>query len=1026
MKVAVIEAAQGGSFSWSNRDHITPQDLADLWASGVYVAACGKESGTEGATLKFQQADALMVRISLDRLPLETALGAGFTQRYAFAAAYSAANDGKGELLLAFSLPEPVTSRATYLRLLAGIEAIYAGSASHKSAEQDYGLAAGTGIGKALGGKLDAATVRRLEKLGRESSEIGDAQGGYLRSKVKLDRTDVLKLPDGEECTLEHLPKDAEVFCPVHVGSHPAAVVHWYGDGTPGVQCSHCGRTYAATTTTRDYDFGRFDRTIKELAEERASLSEVHNGMELATSGITYFAEQYLPELHLEPGVTFVKSPKGTGKTEALVKLVERCKKEHLRVLLLGHRRSLLQSMATRLGIDCYFIVETKPERSKVVNQGSDDKSDCWLGDALGDLVKTAGALAEKKQDAGYRRVPPTKRYALCVNSMMELDPTDDDHQYHVVIIDEAEQVFSHLIGDVNLKKLRRQVYATMSYYLRSAPCVYLLDADMNMVTMTAAFEMFQPDKTARVIVNEPPLKQETIYRYGNRGQLAKLLIDRAGAGEKVFVATNSKRKAVDFGKMLLERYPSLRLKVVTSDNSQSEEVQELLGDITNQFENHLDVLVSSPAIGTGIDITFKDESGVPRRVVDSVFGFFEGNIVTHFDIDQQLMRVRHPGEVHVWVDTTPMNYETDTDCIKRELANTVRRTNFLLHYKDSGEPVFAHDHGLVNIWAEVLAASRGSKNRLADLFSGLRAGAGWQVIDVEHDKGAAAVGRELVAAAKEARLAERQTNLLAAPKLSFEEASDLRSKKDRGLSLSNADQAALERFGLEDFYAEEDISPNLIDFDDEGRKREMVKRLECLTAKREWVETQDENDLGSRETPDMRIAVFDRRHMLAQRQILEVLLSSAGVFDAESRQFKAGASVETSLLTPFVDVLESRRAQFEALFGIPVYQDCRSKPIGQLKCVLKLIGLDLDNTETVQKGGKKVRYYSIPPEVLDAMNAVVKSRDAKFQRDNVTRSRPSRKTSSLSQLLKQHGAQRLSDRREQSVVAASCSGAPT
>jgi predicted transcriptional regulator of viral defense system len=62
--------------------------------------------------------------------------------------------------------------------------------------------------------------------------------------------------------------------------------------------------------------------------------------------------------LGLRDGVLCVKSPKGSGKTEQLENIVREAKERKLSVLLLGHRRSLLQSMSRRLGLTCYFTSE--------------------------------------------------------------------------------------------------------------------------------------------------------------------------------------------------------------------------------------------------------------------------------------------------------------------------------------------------------------------------------------------------------------------------------------------------------------------------------------------------------------------------------------------------------------------------------------------------------------------------------------------------------------------------------------------
>lgn len=969
-KVSVLETTPSGNFNWSELDQINSQTLADLWASGRTVAAHLAPNAGKSSTLKFQSANVLMVRIPLDQLPLEAVMAADFTKRYATVTANSEDDSGRGQLLLAFQLPEPVTSASVYVRLLAGLETLYAGAVRHSCAEQGYGLANG-GTATVLGGKLDTEAVRHLDDIGTETKELRKGRGAYLRSRVTLDKTTVIKLPDGEAYPLEQLPKDLSVFCPVHIGAVPTGIVHWYADGTPGVQCSHCKRTYAAPTTQRDYDFGFFDRTVKALAEVEMASTVVSSGIEFATPGVKYIAEKYLPAIALEAGATFIKSPKGTGKTEALVALVEQCKKKHLRVLLLGHRRSLLQSISARLGLDCYFVMDD----SEAV--GSDTMEQWEFDHDLDESGKVPDPIlkGESREEGRYQSVAPTKHYAICLDSMVNLDPEDEKRQYQLIIIDEAEQVFAHLTGET-LKAQRREVFAKLSYYLRKAQQVVLLDADLNMVTMTAAFELLPPAMPARIIVNEPKATQGDIHLYSNRGQLAKLLTDKVGGGQKLFVATNSKRKAVDLSKLILERHPGKRVEVITSDNSQRPETQKLLGDITRKFEDEIDVLIASPAIGTGIDITFKDQDGNPRKVVDGVFGFFEANIVTHFDIDQQLMRVRHPGEVHVWVDATAMNYETDVGCIKRELEKTVRKTGYLLRYDDDGHPVFASDNGLVNIWARVMAASRGSKNRLADYFRDLRAEGGWNLVDVDYDEGQAAFGRAAMAAAKQARLTERMEKLLAADKLAPDEAAKLEARDKRGLPLSDKEREALGRYQIEGFYADGEISPELIDFDDDGRMRERVARLECLTSKREWYEIRDERDVEDG------VLVFDRKRYLAQRDTLESILAASGLFDLATRKFKSDMVVEAASLDAFLRELEMKRRQFELLFGVPIYADCWRKPVVQLKCILGLVGLDLANVKTEQKDGKKVRRYGIPAEMLDRMIRAVKKRDLKYRRD--------------------------------------------
>jgi hypothetical protein len=74
-----------------------------------------------------------------------------------------------------------------------------------------------------------------------------------------------------------------------------------------------------------------------------------------------------------------------------------------------------------------------------------------------------------------------------------------------------------------------------------------------------------------------------------------------------------------------------------------------------------------SPSIGTGIDITFKGN----RQSIDNVYGFFENQINTHFDIDQQLSRVRNPKNTKLWISPREFRFENNTEVIKKEIIET-------------------------------------------------------------------------------------------------------------------------------------------------------------------------------------------------------------------------------------------------------------------------------------------------------------------------------------------------------------------
>ena len=1025
MKISINEAVLGEDARWHGVDDVNHQYLAELWGSGAAVAA---QHGIKGKTNRsgFGVADAVMVRIDLKRLPLEVALNAPFTRQYASVAAIHQHALG-GELLLAFELPCPVTDAKAFVRIMAGLETLYVGASRHKSALEPFALRA-KGEALALGSKLDAKAVKWLDTLGLETKERLRTDGAFIRSRHQVDRSTVMVLADGDEVILERLPHGMPVFCPVHIDHSPRAVVHWYQDGTPGIQCDHCLRTYAAPNTHREYDFGHFDRVVSGLATNQESA--MNSLVESDGSDVLRYSAQFLPAQALvdavmrpvanaQPvhprkpmvlvrnsasnapvlrwaperdiatrfecvnGITFVKSPKGTNKTGILEAFVAQCKKDQLRVLLIGHRRSLLQAEAERLNMDCYFVVDG--DNQAVPVDTTNAHLDAESTDDVEDRPQPEPSGKGAQESARYRFVEPTRHYAVCLDSLVELDTSNKDHRYDVVIIDESEQVFTHLVGKT-LKDRRRKVFSTLRYYLRKARHVVVLDADLNMITMDTIFEIFhdRPETPTQFIVNQPNLQHGETKLYGSRGHLVQILADRVRQGKKIYVTTNSKSKAYELEKLVGENAPQSKVAVVTSDNTQTKDVQGMLANIRDQFEHHLDVLIASPAIGTGIDISYRDANGNPRIVVDCVFGVFEGNIVTHFDIDQQLMRVRHPGEVHVWVDVRPMNYETDIGCIKRELEVSLRRTeHFLRIDDDDGRTVCFDDFGLVNIWARVLAASRGSKNHLASLFTALREHDGWHPIETPVDKVESKVGTAAMCAAKEARLNEREQHILAAVQIEEGEAKALQDRDKRGAGLTESERWALERYQIERFYDDE-ISAELVKLDECGRTRQAVMRLECLTSNQTWLANRDSRETIKLVDDTRGLVAFDRHCYLVQREILEVLFTTAGIFDAEAREFRPEVAVANSDLLKFMAAVSAHAKQIEAIFGVTLNADSQNNPFGQLKSLLRLVGLETVQVEIVQKYGKKTRRYAVDGDRLDVLVGAVARRDARYKRDDV------------------------------------------
>ena len=142
--------------------------------------------------------------------------------------------------------------------------------------------------------------------------------------------------------------------------------------------------------------------------------------------------QQYIEEIPIQEGVVFVKSPKGTGKTTALASLIKKHQDQGDSILLIGHRRTLLRSLSNRLGLVCYLSSE------------------------------------------GVANITPTDAYAISVDSMSKL-MRPNLHKFDVVILDEAEQVLSHLTSET-LKDARDSAVRIFNHYLCAANNLYCLD----------------------------------------------------------------------------------------------------------------------------------------------------------------------------------------------------------------------------------------------------------------------------------------------------------------------------------------------------------------------------------------------------------------------------------------------------------------------------------------------------------------------------------------------------------------------
>ena len=166
-------------------------------------------------------------------------------------------------------------------------------------------------------------------------------------------------------------------------------------------------------------------------------------------------------------------------------------------------------------------------------------------------------------------------------------------------------------------------------------------------------------------MINEYKSDGNEIEIFENKNQLIGEIIGDIKEGKRVYVSSNSKLRIDRTHKAIQSEYPEVKTISVTSDNSNDDDIQNFIINAAHESLNY-QVVLASPSIGTGVDITFPDD----EKIFKAVYGIYEPLVNTHTDIDQQISRVRHPEKVKVWISPRTFNFETEFNVIKTDLLS--------------------------------------------------------------------------------------------------------------------------------------------------------------------------------------------------------------------------------------------------------------------------------------------------------------------------------------------------------------------
>lgn len=922
-------------------------------------AFCAEHKPGKRSTAGFVAAGFLALDID-HGLTLEAARADSFFGKYATILYATPSHTAeKHRFRIVFELEQPITDAKRMKAALTGLATRFGGDKACTDPCRMF-FGSSSSDPEVFDRKLPDTVVDDLVKRGEERV-IANGPGGEnslrlspVHSRINIPRQTIVRTDRGELKLLSDVPVRTRIFCPQHADQRASAVTLRNRSGNPGLYCSACAATYflddGRQRASYIFDYGW--RSVLSLSYDEytsnadddgfVDLEELRGVKVLDQRHLEYREEDHYtledrrpqdllifdeptdsptPERSLVERLTLVKSPKGTGKTEWLGKIVQSQSARGSSVLLIGHRRSLISATAARIGLTCY--------------------------------------LSETDSDETVSFTSPTTQYAICLDSLHKIDT--QIHRYDMVLIDEVEQVFAHLLSNT-LRDVRREALHTLSFYLKNAKAIYALDADLSSVTIELFHAIFGGNPPeVRVLMNEwqPTGRSINLYDQANHHQLLGELVDSLNRGERCFVCSNSKKLIEEIHQGVLQQIGrELKTLCITSENSQKADIQDFILNIKSRALEY-DAIFTSPALGTGIDVTFDDNA----QHIDSVFGFFRTRINTHFDIDQQLARVRNPKRVCVWVSPEEFNFETDSEAIKAEILASESQHKQFLRIETDGRKIYDEDPLYETVYSTITAAQRASKNHLKKNFIELRESDGWTIEKSEDNSSLKASGRTSAQLGKDARIKAGFERILGARCLTTEEYDSLKCSAKKGTILDE-DTFAMRRYEIESFYRK-DATIDLLEEDSDRKLREAINRYEFLMT--------EDAELQRRDLSAEMQLVPDKPHYVLKKKHLSNLLNRASLL--KSGVFIEDAVIDASMLGEFSAYCLKEKPTIERLFDLNLRRDVVRDPIKQLKQVLGLFGLSLTKIDRDQSGGRSRTLYQLDADKLNSMRNWVSRR---------------------------------------------------
>lgn len=600
--------------------------------------------------------------------------------------------------------------------------------------------------------------------------------------------------------------------------------------------------------------------------------------------------QRYLDVQLPEKGLIVLLSPMGTGKTELLKRELATCPS----ILSLTHRITLGRQAATRLGLALY-------------------------------------------SDTNIQRV---NRLEITVDSLYKL-PTYQN-RYHTVVLDEIEQIISHMLDSSTCKAQRVQILQRFAYFLQSADRVIIQQAEISDSAVNYIAKLRGGEKP-HIIVNDFAADPRIVgwYNQHEPSRMIRDLTDSIESGERALIACYSKKRAKRLEKTLLRKFPEKRIRTVHGDNSSDPETIAFVESI-NQSVQSLDVLIFTPSMSTGVSIDAEQFT--------AVWGIFDTAECHASELLQMLGRYRPLVPWYVWSASRGAGFigKTDPTELQTQELERNRRTGILTEI----DPLTGSEGGPhLEAWAQIKARCNSSRLRQRDVLRKLLVREGHVLMEME------GVTDDAIKTELEQSKAlieqEESEAIAAAPDLTESEAEILEFRSDR---LTQEDRHKLEKYRLRQGYQIE-VTAELVLKDKEGRLLRAITALEELL----------QPDIAlERDLRDIEKYKFlpDRRHRTLKRAYREKLgLKNFLDLDREWSQ---------SDLDDLSDLVDECREDIKGVLNLTIPETF--SPCWVVSQLLQQLGVKLISRREGARG-EQVRYYRLDPEHWDFVFQTIERR---------------------------------------------------